>query len=54
MIAAGEESDAHKIELECWPENEAAIALYADSGFGIEGLRRDHYRRRDGGCARRS
>ena len=40
--------DAHKIELEVWPHNEAAIALYERAGFQREGLRRDHYRRRDG------
>ena len=48
MIAAGEESSAHKIELECWTDNEAAIALYTGGGFDVEGIRRDHYRRRDG------
>ena len=25
-----------------------AIALYSSAGFEVEGLRRDHYRRRDG------
>ncbi|HZO58058.1 MAG TPA: GNAT family N-acetyltransferase [Solirubrobacterales bacterium] len=39
---------AHKVELEVWPDNARAIALYASSGFEVEGLRRDHYRRRDG------
>lgn len=39
---------AHKIELEVWPTNARAIALYASAGFQVEGLRRDHYRRRDG------
>ena len=38
----------HKIELEVWPDNERAIALYKHYGFEVEGLRRDHYRRRDG------
>jgi RimJ/RimL family protein N-acetyltransferase len=41
-------ADVHKIELEVWPHNEAAIALYERLGFKREGLRRDHYRRRDG------
>jgi RimJ/RimL family protein N-acetyltransferase len=41
-------ADVHKIELEVWPHNEAAIALYERTGFQREGLRRDHYRRRDG------
>ncbi|MGI8904356.1 MAG: GNAT family N-acetyltransferase [Solirubrobacteraceae bacterium] len=39
---------AHKLELEVWPDNARAIALYALAGFGVEGLRRDHYRRRNG------
>jgi len=38
----------HKIELEVWPDNARAIALYEKFGFEVEGLRRDHYRRRDG------
>jgi RimJ/RimL family protein N-acetyltransferase len=40
--------DVHKIELEVWPENESAIRLYERASFEREGLRRDHYRRRDG------
>jgi RimJ/RimL family protein N-acetyltransferase len=39
---------AHKIELEVWPDNEAAIGLYEALGFEREGVRRDHYRRADG------
>jgi RimJ/RimL family protein N-acetyltransferase len=39
---------AHKLELEVWPDNAPAIALYESAGFEIEGVRRDHYRRRDG------
>ena len=41
-------ADLHKIELEVWPGNARAIALYARAGFAVEGLRRDHYRRGDG------
>jgi len=39
---------AHKISLEVWTDNARAIALYAAAGFQVEGLRREHYRRRDG------
>jgi RimJ/RimL family protein N-acetyltransferase len=39
---------AHKIELEVWPDNARAISLYASAGFEVEGLKRRHYRRRDG------
>jgi putative acetyltransferase len=39
---------AHKVDLEVWPDNEPAIGLYRSAGFEVEGLRRDHYRRRDG------
>lgn len=39
---------AHKVELEVWPDNARAVALYARAGFEVEGLRRSHYRRRDG------
>jgi putative acetyltransferase len=39
---------AHKISLEVWTDNVPAIGLYAAAGFEVEGLRRDHYRRRDG------
>jgi len=42
------DSDMHKIELEVWPDNARAIGLYKRFGFEVEGLRRDHYRRRDG------
>lgn len=41
-------SDVHKVTLEVFPENEAAIALYRCMGFEQEGLLRDHYRREDG------
>jgi RimJ/RimL family protein N-acetyltransferase len=45
---AARPDEIHKLELEVFPENEAAIALYRKLGFEEEGLRRDHYRRRDG------
>lgn len=41
-------SEAHKLELEVWPDNGPAIGLYASAGFEVEGVRRSHYRRRDG------
>ena len=50
LVAAVEharESGA-KVELEVWPDNARAIALYASAGFEVEGVRRSHYRRRDG------
>jgi RimJ/RimL family protein N-acetyltransferase len=39
---------AHKLELEVWPDNGRAIALYVAAGFAVEGVRRSHYRRADG------
>lgn len=39
---------AHKVELEAWVDNARAIALYSSAGFEVEGIRRDHYLRRDG------
>ncbi len=39
---------AHKVELEAWTDNARAIAFYAAAGFEVEGVRRDHYIRRDG------
>ena len=47
-LAWARASPLHKVELEVWPDNERAIALYKAYGFEREGLRRDHYRRRDG------
>ena len=52
MLAAIEwaraQNGVHKIELEVWPHNAAAIALYRKVGFQVEGRRRRHYRRRNG------
>ena len=39
---------AHKLALEVWPHNEAAIALYRRFGFEEEGRLRRHYLRRSG------
>jgi ribosomal protein S18 acetylase RimI-like enzyme len=41
-------ANVHKISLEVWTDNARAIALYAAAGFEVEGLRRDHYLRKDG------
>ena len=42
------ERGAHKIDLEVWVDNGRAIALYASEGYVVEGMRRMHYRRRNG------
>ena len=42
------EAGAHKMALEVWPDNEAAIALYRKAGFVEEGRKRRHYRRANG------
>jgi RimJ/RimL family protein N-acetyltransferase len=39
---------AHKIALQVWPHNSAAIALYERFGFQREGYLTRHYRRRSG------
>jgi RimJ/RimL family protein N-acetyltransferase len=39
---------AHKIALQVWPHNAAAIALCERFGFQREGYLRRHYRRRSG------
>lgn len=48
IMAYARSGGAHKVELEVWPDNARAISLYVNAGFAVEGLRRDHYRRRDG------
>jgi len=42
------QAGAHKVALQVWPHNPAAIALYQKFGFQREGLLRGHYRRRNG------
>ena len=39
---------AHKVALQVWPHNAAAIALYERFGFEREGYLTRHYRRRSG------
>ena len=39
---------AHKMALEVWPHNEAAIGLYRSAAFVEEGRKVRHYRRRSG------
>jgi len=48
MLEHAREIGAHKVDLEVWADNARAIAVYAAAGFEVEGLRRDHYLRRDG------
>jgi RimJ/RimL family protein N-acetyltransferase len=38
----------HKLALQVWPHNGAAIALYEKFGFEQEGVLRSHYRRQSG------
>jgi len=45
---ARQQSDVHKLDLEVWPHNGGAIALYRRFGFEVEGRRRRQYRRRSG------
>jgi RimJ/RimL family protein N-acetyltransferase len=47
-IGWANEAGAHKITLEVWPHNEAAIALYEKFGFEREDYLRKHWRRQSG------
>ncbi len=40
--------EIHKVVLQVWPHNEAAISLYRRAGFVVEGYRHRHWRRADG------
>ena len=42
------QAGAHKVGLQVWPHNDAALALYRTSGFVEEGRLVRHYRRRNG------
>ena len=47
-IAWATAAGAHKMVLEVWPDNTAALQLYLRSGFVEEGRKRRHYKRRNG------
>ena len=47
-IGLAREQDLHKLSLEVFPHNTAAIALYRKCGFVEEGRRGRHYRRASG------
>ena len=47
-LAEAVEAGVRKIELEVFPDNPRAIALYVSAGFDVEGMKRDHYPRLDG------
>jgi RimJ/RimL family protein N-acetyltransferase len=47
-ITWAKDNGAHKITLEVWPHNDAALALYRRFGFEQEGYLRRHWRRRNG------
>ncbi|MEE3848948.1 GNAT family N-acetyltransferase [Gordonia sp. LSe1-13] len=48
ILSWSRERGSHKVVLEVWPHNHAAIGLYERHGFVREGLRPRQYRRRDG------
>lgn len=47
-IAWAREAGSHKISLQVWPHNAAAINLYRKYGFVEEGYLHRHWRRRNG------
>jgi len=47
-IATARRLGAHKVALQVWPHNAAALGLYRKFGFVEEGRLRRHYRRRSG------
>ena len=48
MIAHARDNGVARVELQVFPHNERAIALYESVGFQEEELRREHLLRRDG------
>ena len=47
-VAAARRLGAHKVALQVWPHNAAALSLYRKFGFVEEGRLRRHYRRHNG------
>ena len=47
-VERARQAGAHKIALQVWPHNAAALALYERFGFRREGYLTRHYRRRSG------
>jgi RimJ/RimL family protein N-acetyltransferase len=47
-VGWAEQQGLHKLTLQVWPHNAAAIGLYEKFGFVTEGHMRRHYRRRSG------
>jgi RimJ/RimL family protein N-acetyltransferase len=47
-VERARQAGVHKLALQVWPHNTAAIALYERFGFRREGHLRSHYRRRSG------
>jgi len=47
-VATARRLGAHKVALQVWPHNAAALALYRRFGFAEEGRLRRHYRRASG------
>jgi RimJ/RimL family protein N-acetyltransferase len=47
-VGAARRLGAHKVSLQVWPHNDAALRLYRRHGFVEEGRLRRHYRRRNG------
>lgn len=48
LLGAARALRAHKVSLQVWPHNEAAIRLYRSRGFVVEGRLRRHYPRTNG------
>jgi RimJ/RimL family protein N-acetyltransferase len=47
-VAWARQHDVHKLALQCWDHNDAALALYERAGFVWEGYLDRHYPRRNG------